>query len=80
MLDVAASASGSDYCAKATYDELAVMLTALQNPKDVVRDSALRGLTVMISSIPTFEANYEQALLIGKRVWIARFDIKEENR
>ncbi|KAK4875808.1 hypothetical protein RN001_012230 [Aquatica leii] len=80
LLDVAISASGEENCAKASLDELDVLLTALQNPKDVVRDSALRGLFYMISSIPSFNENYEVSLKFNKRVWIARFDACEENK
>lgn len=80
LLDVAASASGAEYCATATLEELDVLLFALQNPKDVVRDSALRSLSTMISSIPSFKENYEYAVKFNKRIWIARFDCNEENR
>ncbi|XP_031350613.1 eIF-2-alpha kinase activator GCN1-like [Photinus pyralis] len=80
LLDVAISASGAKNCSKASVQELEVLLTALQNPKDVVRDSALRGLAYMIQSIPTFDESYDLALKINKRVWIARFDSSEENK
>ncbi|KAF5292015.1 hypothetical protein FQA39_LY14132 [Lamprigera yunnana] len=80
LLDVAVSASGEENCGKASLEELEVLLAALQNPKDVVRDSALRGLTYIIPSIPSFKENYEVALDINKRVWIARFDVCEENK
>lgn len=80
MLDVAASASGEENCAVATLNELDVLLGALQNPQEMVRDSALRGLSLMISSIPSYGDNYEFALKLSKRIWIAKFDCNEENR
>ncbi|KAK5645448.1 hypothetical protein RI129_006748 [Pyrocoelia pectoralis] len=51
LLDVAISASGAENCGKASLQELDVLLTALQNPKDVVRDSSLRALSYMIQEL-----------------------------
>lgn len=80
FLEVAKSASGELDCAKASTDELEVLLRALQSPTEVVRDAALRGLSTMITSIPTYEENYDVSLKVSKRIWIAKFDISEENR
>lgn len=80
ILDVAKSASNLEGCALASIDEIDVLLEALQSQIEVVRDAALRGLSLMISSIPSFEENYDDALRISKRVWIAKYDISAENR
>lgn len=80
ILDVAASAGDANGCYRASIDEINVLLEALQSPIEVVRDAALRGLTLMISSIPSFEKNYDDALRISKRIWIAKFDVSTENR
>lgn len=80
LLDVAASASSNPGCASATQDEISVLLSALQNPVDVVRDSALRALIAMVESIPSLETDFEQGMLIARRVWIANYDVNEENR
>ncbi|XP_057670075.1 eIF-2-alpha kinase activator GCN1 [Diorhabda carinulata] len=80
LLEVAACISGKEGCAKATNDEIDVFLSALQSPASVVRDAALRGLTIDILSLPTFESDYNYALKVFKRIWIARFDENDENR
>ncbi|KAJ8966633.1 hypothetical protein NQ314_003400 [Rhamnusium bicolor] len=80
LLEVAGCISGQPGCAKATAAEIDVLLGALQSPTGVVRDAALRGLTIIVSSLPTYDTNYEYALKVNKRIWIARFDENEENR
>ncbi|KYB24626.1 Translational activator GCN1-like Protein [Tribolium castaneum] len=50
LLDVARCASGDPGCTKATMDEIDVLLTGLQNPAVVVRDAALRSLTIILLS------------------------------
>ncbi|KAH1001345.1 eIF-2-alpha kinase activator GCN1-like isoform X2 [Dendroctonus ponderosae] len=80
LLDIANSVSGNPGCAKATLDEIDVLLSALQSKVDVGRDAALRALLIIVSSLPTFEDDYEYALRLNKRVWISRFDQVHENR
>ncbi|XP_044271833.1 eIF-2-alpha kinase activator GCN1 [Tribolium madens] len=80
LLDVARCASGDPGCAKATMDEIDVLLTGLQNPAVVVRDAALRSLTIIVSSLPNYESDYDYAMKISKRIWIAKFDENEENQ
>lgn len=80
LLEVANSMSGQPGCAIATNEEIDVLLTALQSPSVVLRDSALRGLTTIRKSLPTFETDYEYALRLNKRIWIAKYDENEDNR
>lgn len=80
LLDVTSCLSENEGCAKATINEIDVLLDALQNPIVVVRDAALRGLSVMTSSFPNYNDEYNDALRINKRIWIACFDTNEENR
>ena len=80
LLDVATCASGEPGCAKATTEEVDVLLGALQNPAVVVRDAALRSLTITVSSLPTYQNDYEYAMKISKRIWIAKVDENEDNR
>lgn len=42
LLDVAISGSGGAGCARAGVDDIDTLLSALQNPSQVVRDSGLR--------------------------------------
>ncbi|GJQ71586.1 hypothetical protein Trydic_g11289 [Trypoxylus dichotomus] len=64
----------------ATMDEIRVLLKALRSSVQVVRDAGLRGLYAMRFSIPSFSDSYEETLYISKQIWIAKFDVAEENR
>ncbi|KAI4470055.1 translational activator gcn1-related [Holotrichia oblita] len=75
LLDVAKASAET-----ATMDEIKVLLEALRSNVQVVRDAGLRGLHAMRHSIPTFMDNYDEAVFISKQIWIAKFDIAEENR
>jgi HEAT repeat protein len=79
-LDVATCASGDPGCAKASINEIEVLLGGLQNPAVVVRDAALRSLTIVVSSLPSYETDYDYAKEVSKRIWIAKFDENEDNR
>lgn len=72
--------SGQPGCATATKNEIDVLLTALQSPSSVLRDAALRGLIIVNQSLPTYETDYDYAIRLNKRIWIAKFDENEENR
>ncbi|KAK9878672.1 hypothetical protein WA026_023121 [Henosepilachna vigintioctopunctata] len=80
LLDVAKCLSGKEGSTEATKSEIDVLLEGLQAVKSVVRDSALRALTIIVDCLPTFETDYEYALKLNKRIWIAKFDVIEENR
>lgn len=80
LMDVAASGSGLDGYARASEDEIDSLLSALQNQDTTVRDAALRGLAAMVAAFPTFKTNPEQAARLTRRIWVARFDVVEENR
>ncbi|XP_063238170.1 stalled ribosome sensor GCN1 isoform X2 [Bacillus rossius redtenbacheri] len=80
LLDVATSGSGVEGAARASADEIDCLLSALQNPSAVVRDAALRGLAVMVHALPTLDDNPDQAVCLTRRVWVAKFDVHEENR
>lgn len=34
----------------------------------------------MVAAFPTFKTNPEQAVRLTRRIWVARFDVVEENR
>lgn len=78
-MEVAAAVSGDVGCAKATTSEIDVLLTGLQSPIVVVRDAALRSLTIIVSSLNDVQ-EIEYKLKINKRIWIVKFDENEENR
>ncbi|RZF42658.1 hypothetical protein LSTR_LSTR001453 [Laodelphax striatellus] len=80
LLDVAGSASGKKGCGKTSRDEIDSLLSALQNPSNVVRDAALMGLQVMVNAFPSKKEDPELFLRLTRRLWVARFEVCEENR
>lgn len=80
LLDASDCVSGKADCVPATMNEIGVLLNALESPVSVVRDAALRGLFGMSSSFPTYEQSYDDALRINKRIWVACYDVNEDNR
>lgn len=79
ILDVAKSNSGEDFYANGERRDIECLLNALQSNLEVVRDAALRSLTIMINIILEFEDG-EFNLYLKQRLWIAKHDISEENR
>ncbi|XP_039292554.1 eIF-2-alpha kinase activator GCN1 [Nilaparvata lugens] len=80
LLDVAGCASGKKGCGKTSRDEIDSLLSALQNPSHVVRDAALRGLQIMVNAFPSKKEDPELFLRLTRRLWVARFEVCEENR
>lgn len=80
LLNVAQSGSGSEGAALATSDEIDSLTGALQNPLTAVRDAALRGLIVIKNAFPTRKEDPVQLLNLTKRIWVARFDVSDENK
>ncbi|KAK0174572.1 hypothetical protein PV327_010330 [Microctonus hyperodae] len=82
FLDVANSGCGTPpmTTALAGPDEINSLITALESPLAAVRDAALRALMIVRKGFPTEDNNYEQLLRLIRRVWIAKFDIADENK
>lgn len=34
----------------------------------------------MVNALPTLKENYEQGLRLIRRIWVAKFDVVEENK
>ena len=64
-------------CARASKDEIEVLLGALVTDSEPVRDAGLRGLKSLVSAFPS---SGPEARLLARRAWVARFDPVEENR
>lgn len=79
LLDIAKCLSGAPDCSDASKAEIDVLLEALQYEKGVVRDAALRALTIIVDCLPNLETESEYALKLNKRIWIAKFDKIKEN-
>lgn len=80
LLDVAQASKATEGVEMSTSEELQSLIGALQNTIPAVRDAALRGLTVIYRSFPTEKTDYDLHLRLTKRIWIAKFDVSEENK
>ncbi|XP_058803320.1 stalled ribosome sensor GCN1 isoform X2 [Phymastichus coffea] len=80
LLDVAQSGNGSEGAALASADEIDSLTSALQNPLISVRDAALRGLIVIRNTFPTNKEDSVQLLNLTRRIWVAKFDVSDENK
>ncbi|XP_024940665.1 eIF-2-alpha kinase activator GCN1 isoform X2 [Cephus cinctus] len=80
LLDVAQSGSGLPNCALATGEDIDSLTGALQNSLPAVRDAALRGLMIIRLAFPSEKEDYNQLLRLTRRIWVAKFDICEENK
>ncbi|GAB1860935.1 Translational activator GCN1 [Camponotus japonicus] len=80
LLDVAQSGSGQPGTAIATSEDIDSLIGALQNSLSTVRDAALRGLTVIRQAFPSQKEDRDQLDRLTRRVWIARFDVNDENK
>lgn len=80
LLDVAKSSSGAEYYARGDDAQIQCLLNALQSNLEVVRDVALRALTIMVDAFPNIVDNYDLTLELIRRLWIAKHDISDENK
>ncbi|XP_012138451.2 lethal (3) 80Fj isoform X2 [Megachile rotundata] len=80
LLDVAQSGSGQPGTALATNEDINSLTGALQNSLSTIRDAALRALTVVRQAFPSKKEHSEQFSRLIRRIWIARFDICDENK
>ncbi|XP_076236761.1 lethal (3) 80Fj [Calliopsis andreniformis] len=80
LLDVAQSTSGQAGTALATSEDIDSLIGALQNSLSTIRDAALRALTVVKEAFPSAKEDPVQAFHLIRRVWIARFDICDDNK
>lgn len=76
--EVAMSGSGNQGCAQARDDEIAALLTALENSLPVVRDTAVRGLLTMKKALPG--PKDPLSLRFHRRLFVAKYDVSPENR
>lgn len=80
LLDVAQSGSGQPGTAIATNEDINSLIGALQNSLSTIRDAALRALTVIRQAFPSQKEDPDQFSYLIRRIWIARFDVCDENK
>ncbi|XP_043262082.1 eIF-2-alpha kinase activator GCN1 [Colletes gigas] len=80
FLDVSQSGSGQPNTAIATSADIDSLIGALQNSLSTIRDAALRALLVVRQAFPSQKEDPIQMLHLIRRIWIARFDVCDENK
>nr|XP_031848654.1 eIF-2-alpha kinase activator GCN1 isoform X2 [Nomia melanderi] len=80
LLDVAQSGSGQPGTALATSEDIDSLIGALQNSLSTIRDAALRALTVVKQAFPSQKEEPVQLFHLIRRIWVARFDVCDENK
>lgn len=81
FLDVVESSSGALFCAQPTRKMMELLLTALENRLEIIRDVALRALIILVNTFETFIAtDADMTLLLIRRLWIAKHDVCEDNK
>ncbi len=65
LVEVASAASGQTGCARATDREVSILLGALQNDSEIVRDAALRALIAMKNALEVDNQNLVNILLVN---------------
>lgn len=80
FLAVADSCSTNEKCDPASREEILCLLSALQNPSQNVRCTAIKALQKVADAFPTSKKDNQIILRITKRIWITKYDIYEENR
>ncbi|CAK1582375.1 unnamed protein product [Parnassius mnemosyne] len=76
LLDTAQCAARGDL----SLEDLTCLLDGLQNPMEVVRDAALRALLCVVDCLPPLLEDLDHGLDITKHLYVATFDVSEDNR
>lgn len=81
FLDVMEASSGVPHCAHPDKRIFEVLLRALENRLEMIRDVALRGLLILSPTFGGFsEADEDLRNVLTRRLWIAKHDVCDENK
>lgn len=61
-------------------DDAACLLGGLQSPAAAVRDAALRALLCLAARLPPFLERADLALTLTMRLYVATFDVDDDNK
>lgn len=78
-MELCKSASGEEGCTKAEPGEITVLLKCLESPAASLRFAALQGLQALHGVLPSMHDGSELAATLIRRLWVARFDVDEDN-
>jgi len=79
LVELCKASSGRDGCATALPAEISVLLNALESPVASLRFAALQGLLVIKDLLSAEDHGTAQTAKLIRRLWVARFDVDEEN-
>lgn len=66
-------------CATASPAEISVLLHSLESPASSLRFATLQGLLVLADVLSKRDHGTAQTAQLIKRLWVAKFDVDEEN-
>ena len=79
MVELCKASSGEDGCTIAEPEEIDVLLKSLESSSSSLRFAALQGLLNMPLVLPGMDEGTDQSARMVRRLWVARFDVNEEN-
>uniref|UniRef100_A0A8D8V396 eIF-2-alpha kinase activator GCN1 n=1 Tax=Cacopsylla melanoneura TaxID=428564 RepID=A0A8D8V396_9HEMI len=79
-LAVASSGTGQASVARASFDEISVLLGGLKHPLSLVREVSLKAVRLLVPVFPSQSEAFDQRLLITGRLWVVKCDSDEKNR
>ncbi|XP_077995202.1 stalled ribosome sensor GCN1-like [Glandiceps talaboti] len=79
LLEVCLCACGAEGCTIAEQEEIDVLLALLLSPCSDVRRASLKGLSALSLVLPTPDINYDHAIQLMQRVWVAKYDVEQDN-
>ena len=78
LVELCKATSGEYGCATAAPGEISVLLNSLESPAASLRFATLQGLLVLTYLLSTRDHGTSQTRLV-RRLWVAKFDVDEEN-
>lgn len=79
MVELCKATSGDYGCATASPGEISVLLNSLESPAASLRFATLQGLLVLTYLLSTGDHGTSQTARLVRRLWVAKFDVDEEN-
>ena len=79
LVELCKATSGEYGCATAAPGEISVLLNSLESPAASLRFATLQGLLVLTYLLSTRDHGTSQTARLVRRLWVAKFDVDEEN-
>lgn len=78
-MELCEASSGDEGCATVSPVEISILLKALESPVASLRFATLKGLLVLGDILLVEFDETAQIAQLTKRLWVAKFDVDEEN-